>query len=392
MKRLITLFISIIFCFILCGCNLLTSTDSDNLEFNENAAYDSDILDDNDDSFIFTYLSYMEISVNQESEAEYESKINALFKNMKKVCVTDCFVQVRPFADAMYSSEIFPKSKYCKKADFDVLELIIKTAQNYKINIHAWINPYRCGDNASFFGFFEDNENVITTTSGVYFNPASLSVQSLIISGVKELMDNYSLKGIHIDDYFYPGDVDTADKVSFDYYKKAGGKLSLSAWRKENVNSLVKAIYLTVKSYGDDKIFSISPSGDIDKNINEIYADVKLWSSEEGYCDIILPQLYFGFDNEKLPFKETLSSWLEFSNKSKVKIVPVLALYKAGKEDKYAGEKGKDEWIENNDIIKRQVETMRKLNIDSFALYSASYINFSETFLSEELDNLKSVL
>ncbi len=395
MKKLFVLFASTFLCFCFCGCNLLTSSDSENLEFNENAVYDSDIIDgNNDDSFIFTYLSYMEIAVTQQrkTEREYKAYIESLFNNMKKINVTDCFLQVRPFADAMYESELFPTSGYCKSANFDPLKLIIDVAHSFDIDIHGWINPYRCGNNFTFFGYGEESNEIIKTQSGTYFNPGALSVQKLIISGVKELLENYDIKGIHIDDYFYPPDVYSADKTDFDIYKKSGGKLSLSDWRKENVNALVKGIYFAVKSYGDDKIFSISPSGDIDKNMNEIYADVELWCGENGYCDIVLPQLYFGFDNESLPFEQTLSRWLKITDRSKVKIVPVLALYKSGNEDVYAGESGKMEWIDNNDIIKRQVECLRKEKINSFALYSGSYINFSETFLSKELYSLKSVL
>ena len=119
---------------------------------------------------------------------------------------------------------------------------------------------------------------------------------------------------------------------------------------------------------------------------------MELWCSEDGYCDIILPQIYFGFDNENLPFSETLSQWHEITKNAKKKLVPALALYKAGEQDIYAGEKGKDEWQKNSDIISRQVQCIKDLGINSFGLYSASYINFSKTFLSDELNNLQSVI
>ncbi len=378
-----------------CGCHLLTSDDSENLEFHENAAYDSDMIDEDDDSFIFTWLSYMEIAVTQklkEQEA-YTDYIDILFDNMTKIGVTDCFVQVRPFADAFYKSAYFPVSSYAEKADFDVLEVISRVAKKYDISIHAWINPYRTQGDISFFtnrGI--DKEHIIETPSGTYFNPAALPVQKLIIDGAKELLENYDIKGIHIDDYFYPPDMNSADESQYASYKENGGKLGLGQWRRENVNSLLKSLYITVKSYGKNKVFSVSPSGDADKSINQLYADVKLWCSEEGYCDIILPQLYFGFENESLPFNETLDLWAEITDRSKVKLVPALALYKSGKEDIYAGESGKNEWCENSDILKRQVESLRERKINSFGIYSASYINFSETFLSEELNNLKSML
>lgn len=387
MKKYIAAVLLLAVLFSFCGCNVLTSSDSENLEFHENAAYDSEIIDDNNDSFIFTWLSYMEAAVTPERKTEeaYIKYISEYFENMKGLGVTDCFFQVRPFGDAMYKSEIYPVSKYAKGASFDVLSCVSSVAEAYGIGIHAWINPYRLSEDTA-------EKDIVVTPSGKYLNPALSTVREKIISGVRELLENYNLKGIHIDDYFYPPDMNSADEVQFELYKKGGGKLSLSQWRRENVNALVQSLYITVKSYGEDKIFSVSPSGDIDKNINQLYADVKLWCAEEGYCDIILPQLYFGFNNEYLPFEKALSQWQEIAKTGKSKLVPALALYKVGREDIYAGEKGKAEWQKNSNIISRQVQCLEEKKIHSFGLYSASYINFSKTFLSEELNNLQSVL
>lgn len=387
MKKYIGVLLLAAVLFSFCGCSLLTSNDSENLEFHENAAYDSEIIDEDNESFIFTWLSYMEIALTPavKTENDYREYISPYFENMKKLGVTDCFFQVRPFGDAMYKSEIYPESRYASGADFDVLSCACSVAEEYGIGLHAWINPYRLSKDST-------EPDIMVTPSGKYLNPALKEVREKILGGARELMENYNIKGIHIDDYFYPADVDSADEVQFELYKEEGGSLSLSRWRRENVNTLVKELYKTVKEYGKDKIFSVSPSGDISRNINRFYADVELWCSEDGYCDIILPQIYFGFDNENLPFSETLSQWHEITKNAKKKLVPALALYKAGEQDIYAGEKGKDEWQKNSDIISRQVQCIKDLGINSFGLYSASYINFSKTFLSDELNNLQSVI
>ncbi len=402
MKKLTALLLTLVLCFCFSGCQLLTSGDSENLDFHEDAAYDSEMIDEDNDSFIFTWLNYMEIAVTDtlKEKSAYENHIAELFENMKKISVTDCFVQARPFADAMYESSFYPVSEYAKRADFDVFGVITDTAKRYDIDIHAWINPYRIKTDITgeelvsdsfLMGYYKNGEIMLTDT-GTYFNPACLSVQKLIIDGAKELMENYAIKGIHIDDYFYPSDVYSADKAQFDFYKKNGGKLSLERWRCENVNALVKSLYLTVKSFGEDKIFSVSPTGNIAKSENEFYADVSLWCSEKGYCDMILPQIYFGFENESLPFEECFSQWRTICESGAAKLVPALALYKAGKVDEFAGSKGEREWQENSDILKRQIELIEEAECSGFALYSASYINFSETFLSKELNNIKSVI
>ncbi len=401
MKRLIYIILLILLLLCFAGCGIHSSEDNPTLDIHENAAYDGKLDNttkaiSDDDSFIFTWLTYGELSVTEslKEKSDYEAYIDGLFKNMKEIGVTDCFVQVRPFADALYESEIFPLSAYAEKAgNFDPLEIIISIAEGYKIAVHAWINPYRISygmlpEDSVYYEEYKDD--IIALSTGTYFNPASLRVQKLILSGVVELMTKYGIKGIHIDDYFYPEAIENEDEKQYEKYKKDGGKKSLGDWRRENVNSLISAIYLKVKSFGEDKIFSVSPCGDAEKNYSQLYADVKLWC-KGGYCDIVLPQIYFGFDNENLPFKKCLDEWLSITDSEKVSLIPGLALYKCGKEDEYAG-KGKGEWQKNSDIISRQVKLIKEKKCQGFALYSGSYINFSETFTKKELNNLRSVL
>ena len=386
LKKYILLLLMLSALLSLCGCNIF-SGGGESLDINENSAYDSNLKQNKKGEFIFTWLSFMEAAVTPktDTEASYREYISSCFEGMKSLGVTDCFFQVRPFGDAMYKSSVYPLSKYAGDGSFDVLQCVSSVADEYGIGLHAWVNPYRLSDDTK-------EKDIIVTPSGKYLNPASDRTLTLILSGARELMKNYNLRGIHIDDYFYPPDMNSADEVQFKQYKEKGGFLSLSQWRRENVSALLQSLYMTVKSYGEDKLFTVSPSGDIDKNINQLYADVALWCSEKGYCDIILPQLYFGFENKHLPFEEVLSRWLRLSGDDGADLVPALALYKAGQEDIYAGETGRDEWQKSSDIISRQVQCLKSQGISSFGLYSASYINFSKTFLSEELNNLKSVI
>ncbi len=356
---------------------------------------------------IYTWLSCFELQVTQDrkNEKEYEQYITLLVDNMAEIGVTDVFVHVRPYADALYYSEIFPQSFYAsgrqgERADFDILQKVISCAEKRQLRVHAWINPYRVSSFSSVDGLSEDNValcwlrektgDAAVTENGIWFNPSSLSVQKLIIDGVRELLENYSLAGIHFDDYFYPDDSEF-DKDAYELYLSSGGELSLNEWRKESVNSLMASVYSLVKSFGEDKIFSVSPSGDIEKCETESCADVSLWCSEKGYCDVILPQIYYGFEHSRLPFGDCLERWAELCTEPEVTLAVGLALYKSGLADEFAGA-GKDEWKENSDIISRQVELLYEQGYGDFALYSASYINFSETFLSEELKNLKNVI
>ena len=399
MKRFIALILVLLFSF--AGCTTIQE--------NENTTGDAEtttapVSDENDSADFFqgAWISYIELKKLGRSEEEYEKYIDGLFQNMKKIGTTDVFVHVRAFSDALYDSDIFPYADYMGEGEkTDVLSLSLSMAEKYGMEIHPWINPYRAlffsdddknSDSKIKSWVQENSRNVMCVDGKYYLNPTSDEVRALIIDGVREILTKYpAVKGIHIDDYFYPENIGDADSEDYNAYLMSGGKLSIDSWRRENVTSLVSSIYSTVKSFSEDKIFSISPCGSIEKNVNTLFADVELWASQKGFCDMLIPQIYFGFENESQPFCSTVDEWARLTEESDVKLVIGLALYKCGQQDVYAGN-GSQEWIENSDIISRQVGYVREKKLDGYSLYSASFVNFSENFLSKELDMLKSVL
>ncbi len=73
----------------------------------------------------------------------------------------------------------------------------------------------------------------IRAVDGRFFlNPAYDEVISLISDGVKEIVSNYNVDGIHIDDYFYPTTSPDFDNQAF----AQSGQNDLSKWRINNCN------------------------------------------------------------------------------------------------------------------------------------------------------------
>lgn len=375
MKRIILLLLSLLFCF--SGCTKPGSKD-----------YEYISRENGSENFAGIWLTYAELSVkgkayNEESYTEY---ISDLFDAIKEKGITDVFVHMRPFGDALYNSELFEASEYAsgkrgEKADFDILKICTEEGRKRNLRIHAWINPYRVmsvyREDYLTAGvikdwYTEDENTVCRVSGGLYLNPASAKVQKLITDGIREILSNYDVDGIHFDDYFYPVGCGDFDKGDYEAYRENGGKLSLSDFRRENINNLLSLSYSAVKAFGEDKIFSVSPSGDIDKNYNELYADVTLWC-KGGFCDMIIPQLYYGFQNETKPFQRVLDRWLDLIDNSKVKLAVGLALYKCGKEDEYAG-KGKNEWLDDDGIIERQKALSEEKGAYGAVYFSASYL------------------
>lgn len=345
------------------------------------------------------WMAIYELAPENSDKEKYALKLEKMMKNTSQFGFTDIFVQVRANCDAIYKSEIFPPCYlYSKdgKLFFDALSMICDTAHKYSLKVHAWINPYRiCADSDKQpvnIPAGVDESSVYNSGKSYYLDPCSSQAYNAVISGVREILEGYNVDGIHIDDYFYPTQSEEIDKNEYDAYLKSGGTLSLAQFRRNSVSSLVSSIYSLVKSKNANIMFSVSPSADIKKNTNMLYADVELWSSREGYCDMIIPQIYFGFENENMPFKSTYDGWRALTDKSKVRLCAGLAIYKSGKEDGYAGEKGKDEWKNNSDIIKRQVEYLRENRADGFCIFSYNYVFGDNNLTNKEKNNLKSVL
>lgn len=349
----------------------------------------------------FTYKEIEELCDNSSNIEELEENISKILIKLKQYKINNIFVHSRAFDDCFYNSSIFSVSDYCKNKNgelkFDILSHFIKLAKEYDILVHAWINPYRIrNDNQvdeipknSFAGKIllknSNDERVIVTDNSIYYNPAYPEVQNYVLNGIREILENYDIHGIHIDDYFYPTTNEEIDKKIYNDYLNKGGELSLSDFRRNAVNTLVSSIYSLVKSYGNDILVSVSPSADIERNYNNSYADVKLWSQNEGYADILVPQLYYGFNHSTMPYNSLLNEWIALQNNN-VKIVIGLAVYKAGTEDIYAKE-GSDEWIENDNIISEQIYCLNTVNAHGWAYFSASYLYKN---MNENIENEKS--
>lgn len=346
------------------------------------------------------WLAIYELSPSRKSmtEKEYRKKIDSIMENLLTIGVTDVFAQVRANCDSIYPSNYFkPYSPFEKDGSliFDALKIIVSSAHDHGIKIHAWINPYRISakdgvrDDDKIFNSVGKSD-IYTSGNKAYLKPVSDNAKKLVLNGVREIL-TYGVDGIHIDDYFYPTGDKKIDADEYSAYKNAGGSLPLDDWRRSNVSSLVSSIYSLVKSSDSNRIFSISPGGDIEKNCNNLYADVKLWCSTPGYTDMIIPQIYFGFENDHQPFKRCLDSWKSIVTCDNVKLAVGLAAYKADSQDDYAG-KGKNEWKQSNDIIKRQVEYLREKNCNGFVLFSYHYVFVDNNLINSEMQNLKTVL
>lgn len=347
------------------------------------------------------FISYIDYQVlKDKDETLGKSIIDEMINNVATSNFNTIILQVRPFADAIYNSKYFPPSKVIMDSalPFDILKYFIEKTHEKNIKIYAWLNPYRISldkefkiDEKTYYYKWLNTNKISISDDGIYFNPASDEVSKLILDGVEELTYNYDIDGIIYDDYFYPNK--EIDLTSFKEYQKSGGTSSIEDYRKNIITTLIKDTYNKIKSIKEYVLFGISPSGNIENNLNEEYLDIEKLLSKEDTMDFIMPQLYYGLKNEHKPFIDTLNAW-DLLDKKKIKIIPTLALYKVGQEDKYAGS-GINEWVEEKNIILKEAILSKTIeNYGGYAIYRYNnmYEQTENNLLKEERNSLNKLL
>lgn len=346
----------------------------------------------------YVFISYIDYSyLKGKDENILKEEINKMVLNIKENNFNGIILQVRAFSDVIYYSKIFSPSLYIvnnenDKLKLDMLDYFIKLSHENNIKLIAWINPYRIRSNNDISSISDNNivNKYLNTSSveiknGIYFNPAKDEVLDLIIKGVLEIVKNYDVDGILYDDYFYPSK--TCDLKDYELYKTQGGTNSLEDFRRDNINKLIRKTYENIKEVNSDVLFGISPSGNMNNNYNAEYLDIN-YLIENKIVDFIMPQIYYGFDNTNLPFVNTVNSWSNLVKDTNIKFYVALALYKSGLEDKYA-KTGINEWINNNDIISKQIIVSRNTyNYEGFSIFRYDYLFNSKKDNKQLLDEV----
>ena len=314
-------------------------------------------------------------------------------------------LQVRPAADALYPSEIFPWSYYltgesgqAPSDGFDPLAYWVEAAHARGLELHAWINPYRITKNTSEHLIEsldqllegsparEHPEWVVQYGGDFYFDPALPEVRALVADGVREILEHYEVDGIHLDDYFYPGQ-DFDDSASYAAY---GEGQDLAGWRRENVNQLIRDLHAVVSGYPDAE-FGVSPAGIWANSTTDSrgsatsggeaytqhYADTRLWV-EEAMLDYICPQIYWHIGHPLADYAELVSWWSALCRDSPVKLYIGMAAYRVDGE-------GEDEAWQGYEEILRQLELNRETGgVDGVVLFRYGSLA-ANTPLSEAL-------
>jgi uncharacterized lipoprotein YddW (UPF0748 family) len=264
-----------------------------------------------------------------------QQEFRTLLDKQKSYGMNAVLVQVRAAADAFYARSKEPWSEWLSgeqgKAPepyYDPMIFMIQESHQRGLEFHAWLNMNR-GSHKVSKSIINDH---ITKTKpewflsyGGYklFNLGIPEVRDYIKDIVVNIVRNYDVDGIHFDDYFYPYSLPNEklqDEATFRKY--SDGFNNIDDWRRHNVDLVVKNVSEAIKNEKPKVKFGISPSA-VWRNAStdptgsttqggqpsydNLYADTRKWV-KEGWLDYIMPQVYFSFEFDKVPYK-TMTDW-----------------------------------------------------------------------------------
>ncbi|HXI12488.1 MAG TPA: family 10 glycosylhydrolase [Thermoanaerobaculia bacterium] len=275
------------------------------------------------------------------SSEEQQRELVAILDRAAALNFNAVILQIRPAADALYASDLEPWSEYLTgemgkppEPFYDPLSFAVTEAHARGLELHAWLNPYRAHHPTGTSPIAETHlsrtrpELVRQYGKYLWFDPGAEEVRRHAVSVVTDVVRRYDIDGVHLDDYFYPYPEQGADGVEIEFpdepswssYRSGGGALDRSAWRRENVNSLVRELYEAIKLEKRWVKFGVSPFGiwrpgypeqirGLDA-FDNLYADSRLWL-QKGWVDYLAPQLYWPIAQKAQSYPVLLRWWLE---------------------------------------------------------------------------------
>ena len=249
-------------------------------------------------------------------------------------------LQVRPEGDALYASEYEPWSAWLtgiqgKAPGYDPLEFAIAECHKRNIELHAWFNPYRASTssenvtNVSPHIALTNPEVVYRWGTQLWMDPGAKVVQDRVYDVIMDVVQRYDVDGIHLDDYFYPYPISGEsfpDNETYAAYQEAGGTLSLSDWRRDNLNKIIERLWQGINSAKPHVKFGVSPFGIYQpgepatikgtSSYDDLYSDTKKWL-QQGWLDYIAPQLYWPIDQIPQSYPVLLEWWTSINSKGR---------------------------------------------------------------------------
>ena len=322
------------------------------------------------------------------SRLKQQQELTTILDKLQAGNMNACYLQVRSLCDAMHKSSYEPWSAALtgtrgKDPGYDPLAFAIEEAHKRGLELHIWVNPFR----ATSSGTLSSNDQLLQhagewiikydngSFSGQIIDPGYPQARAYVIKVLMEIVNNYDVDGIVMDDYFYPyGSTTTEDAKSKSLYKPANvADINQDGdtdddWRRNNVDDCIKVLYDSLQAtkpwvrfgMGTFGIWTTQkkaaqaygltlPSGITGLDDYDVQACNPVEWVKDGYVDYINPQLYWSRDYAGQDYDVLCKWWAKdvcehFSNQlpdgKKVHFCVSQAAYHA-----YDGYKGYDDGV-----------------------------------------------
>ncbi|MFI9240106.1 glycoside hydrolase family 10 protein [Streptomyces sp. NPDC053079] len=265
-------------------------------------------------------------------------------------------LQIRPTADAFWPSRYEPWSEYLtgtqgRSPGWDPLAFAVREAHKRRLELHGWFNPYRIANHTDPGRLVPGHparvhpEWAVRYGGKLYYNPGLPEVRRFVQDAMLDAVWRYDLDGVHFDDYFYPYPV--AGQVFDDtaaYQRYGAGFPDRAAWRRDNIDRLVRETRERIKKRKRHVRFGVSPfavwrnratdplGSDTRAGVqtyDDLYADTRRWV-REGWIDYIVPQCYWHIGFPVADYAKLVPWWARTVRGTDVHLYIGEALYRAG--------------------------------------------------------------
>lgn len=269
---------------------------------------------------------------NDATRKQQQDSLIAIFDRLQAGNMNAVCFQVRGRSDAFYQSSYEPWAAELagargKDPGYDPLAFAIEEAHKRGLELHAWVNPFRVTSSGTLSSSDMVKKNagqwIIQYNNGSFtgeiIDPGYPEAREYVLKVLMEIISNYDIDGIVMDDYIYPyGGTTTEDAASKALHKSANvvdvnqdGDTD-DDWRRSNVDVFLKELYNRIQAkkpwvrfgmgtFGiwttQSKVaqaYGISlPSGISGLDDYDVQACNPVEWVKNGYVDYINPQLYW---------------------------------------------------------------------------------------------------
>lgn len=278
-----------------------------------------------------------------------QKELTDIFDKMKAGNMNAVCLQVRGRCDAFYKSSYEPWAAELagsrgKDPGYDPLAFAIEEAHKRGMELHVWVNPFRVTSSGTISTSDKVWQNagqwIIKYNNGTFtgqiIDPGYPEAREYVLDVLMEIVENYDVDGILMDDYFYPyGGTTTEDAKSKSLHKPSSGLIDQDKdgstdddWRRSNVDDMMKKLYdriqvtkpwvrfgmgtfgiWTMKSAVASAYGISLPSGITGLDDYEEQACNPVEWVKGGYVDYINPQLYWPTTSTGQSYEKLVKWW-----------------------------------------------------------------------------------